>query len=96
MAACIPDVEGQQADSLWDTGDQVTLVEQLLANALLKCGAKVQNTRQPLRVKGIGNGAMISTQQMVATVRFDDKKSCLLVAWIVPICLMGLISGSTS
>jgi hypothetical protein len=82
-AACLPDVNGLQVDALWDSGAEVTLVRQTTADDLVTQGAGIEQLVQPVRVTGLGDGAMIATEQLICTVTFSDSTKRTLVPLIV-------------
>ena len=92
-ACCLPDIHGLNIDCLWDTGAQISLVSQEVADRLHERGAVVRDLQRNIRVNGLGNGSMVGNREIIAKVRFQDNKCRSLAAVIVPSLPYGIILG---
>lgn len=92
-AVCLPDINGQRAQSLWDSGADLTLMLDTLVDKLVKLGARKQQLAHHVRITGVGDGEVIATHQVICTVRFADGKSRVLVGLVVPNCPWEVIIG---
>ena len=93
IAGCLPNVQGMSVDSLWDSGATGSLVTRETALVLEERGAVRSPCARSTRIVGIGDGEMLTAEQLEMTITFSDGLSRKLTAFIVPVCPHSLIIG---
>ena len=89
----VPDIQGRQAEALWDTGAQVSLITDALADDLVTRGARLQELPSGINIRGVGEGTLVAKRQLIATLRLKDGKPRTFIALIVPHCMYEMIIG---
>ena len=92
-AACLPNVQGHKCDTLWDSGAEITLIQEDLVDRLVESGAVRYKLYDPINIRGIGNGCMQATEGLDADVIFNDGKPRRIHMVIVPYSPYGIIMG---
>ena len=76
-------VQNTILECLWDTGAQVTLFRSDVVPRLVEQGARVEPCA-PLKVYGVGNGAMQTSDFLRASIMFSDGKVRHIGGYIFP------------
>ena len=85
------DLNKFKTTALWDTGSEVCIVSRQIAEEAVFNGARYQPSN--IKIHGLGHGALVSTQQLVANLQFKDGKSRTLLASVVDELSYGLLLG---